>query len=70
MPLADDIAAAVASHHGTVDSAPYIRDMLLYNCIWYFLFANEIVDSHTMQIHCLDAVIVRSIAARFTLEDM
>ena len=27
MPLADDIAAAVASHHGTVDSAPYIREI-------------------------------------------
>lgn len=55
----------MGSHHGTVDNAPYDKDLLCRNCIRY-LTIFEIVDSHAVQIHSSNAVIVRIIATVLT----
>ena len=57
------------SHHGTVDSAPDISDMLRRHCIRY-LTIYKIVDSHAIQIHCSDAVIVGGVATTLALKDV
>ena len=49
-------------HHGAVDSAPDISDLPRYHCIRY-LAIGKIVDSHAIQIHCSDAVIIGLAAA-------
>ena len=52
-----------------VDNTLNISDMLRCHCIRY-LAIREIVYSHTIQIHCANAVIIGSITAIFTTEGM
>ena len=59
----------MGSHHGTVDTAPYDKDLLCRNCIRY-LTIFEIVDSHAVQIHSSNTVIVRFIATVLTSKQM
>ena len=59
----------MGSHHGTIDTAPYDKDLLCRNCIRY-LTIFKIVDSHAVQIHSSNAVIVRLIATVFTSKQM
>ena len=56
-------------HRGTVDNAPDISDMLRYHCIRYLTIC-KIVDSHAIQIHCPNAIIIGSIATALALKDM
>ena len=59
----------MGSHHGTVDTAPYGKDLLCRNCIRY-LAIFKIVDSHAVQIHSSNAVIVRLITTVLASEQM
>lgn len=55
----------MGSHHGTVDTAPYDKDLLCRNCIRYLGFF-KIAYSHAVQIHSSNAVIVRCVATVLT----
>ena len=45
---------------GEVHNTPDISDMLRCHCIWYLAIC-EIVDSHAIQIHSSDTVIIGSV---------
>ena len=53
----------LALHHGTVDLRPLQKSLLSCNC-------TQVLNSLTVQIHGPNAVVIRTIAAGFTAENM
>ena len=67
LPLAYPIARTVGLHCGAVDNVPDISDMLRYHRIRYLAIHCKIVDSHSIQIHRSNAVIIGRLKATSTL---
>ena len=57
-------------HCGAVDNVPDISDMLRSHRIRYLAIHCKIVDSHSIQIHRSNAVIIGRITAGLAAEDM